>query len=62
MEINLVQYNVINNNEIVVSGVCPTYFINTIAHMYLMYDTPDPSVYIEFIHNTNTFKVYAPTI
>lgn len=64
MENNLVvvQYRVYNNDNIVVTGSCPTYFVNTVAHMYLIYDDPDNSVYIEFEHNNKVFKIYAPTL
>ena len=62
MAFNLVEveYNVYHYDTLVKSGKCPTFFVNTLANLYLTFDNPNPEVYMEIILHDKIFKIYSP--
>ena len=62
MVFNLVEvdYRVFVGDVLLKEGTCPTFFINTLANLYLMFDNPSEDRRLEIILDNNVFNIVAP--
>lgn len=57
-----INYSVIHDNKVVMTGKCPTFFVNTLANLYLTFDNPSTNNYLEITSEGKVFKIYAPIL
>lgn len=55
-----IQYKFFINDELLKEGSCPTFFVNTLANLYLTFDNPSEDKRLEIIFGDKVFSITAP--